>query len=134
MKSQRGQAMVEFALMFILFLVILLGPWDPVFFAANIAVSRQYAFMAAREAAVYKVDNIHTCQQMAQRVVGSAPDLFLPASWSLTVTPCPADITNWTPPTGQPVTATFTFVQKTVFWNISGGWTRSVSATDYFRR
>jgi len=113
----RGQSLVETTLVLPIIIMVLLFSIDPFLFAVNLALGKYYTFQAAREASIYMADGTHTCQQMANRVVGAGPPFLMvdTGGWSMTVTPCPND-TGWTTPTGQFVTATIIFHQKRVFW------------------
>lgn len=119
MKKQyrsKGQALVEFSLVFSLLVMIILFFIDPCLYLFNLHTAEQYASMAAREASVYKADGTHTCKQMVNNVIGLGPPFIMvdPGNWSLTVAPCSND-PSWTTPTGTYVVATMTFHQEQVF-------------------
>jgi hypothetical protein len=136
--KEKGQAMVETAVILSIVLLTILGLVDPVVRAVNVGMAFYYTFKAAREASIFIADGTHTCDQMARNAAfgpAGAPILMMvdtsdPTAWSLTISPCPND-PSWSPSSGVSVKATFTFVEKTIWW--TGPWNGSVSHSDVFQ-
>jgi hypothetical protein len=129
--KQKGQALTEFALVITLLLTMVLLATDPFLYAANLAVAKLQSFYASREASIYMAHGTpNNCLAKITGILGT-PMLFNISSSSLffdsypnpnggpPIENCNGD-PDWAPPTGIPVTATFSFVMNTLFWG--GTW------------
>jgi hypothetical protein len=120
-KSQKGQGLVEFALVITLLILAALGGLDFAIRFANQELAQHYAFQAARQASIYLNDGTHSCDTFVRNHM-SDPILFLvdTGDWQLTLTNCPTD-PSWSQISGSPVSATITWQQKTVWWPQDSG-------------
>ena len=119
-KTEKGQGLVEFALVIAILIVTFLNVIDFVFRFANEEQSRYYAFQAAREASMYLNTGGYSCDSWV-RSHTPTPILWMvgEGDWTLTLTGCPAD-PSWSQVSGTPVSATIAWHQDTVWWPESG--------------
>lgn len=120
MKNQKGQGLVEFALVITVLLLAALGIMDFVFRFANQELAQYYSFQAAREASIYLNTGSYSCDSWVRSHIPQ-PILLLvdDGDWTLTLTGCPTD-PSWSQNSGWPVSATVTWHQRTVWWSESG--------------
>jgi len=128
-RKDKGQGLVEFALIAPVLVLILLLAIDPFFKAVNIALAKYYTFQAAREASIFLADGNHSCDSWVRSHV-SEPTLLMGTGWTLAISPCPTD-SSWSQVSGSTVTATFNWEQSTVWWH--GPWTGQMVTRDVFQ-
>lgn len=128
-RKEKGQGLVEFALIISLLVFLLLAGIDPFFKAVNISLAKYYTFQAAREASIFLADGNHSCDAWV-RAHMSDPTLLMGTSWTLTLSPCPTD-PSWSQVSGSIVTATFNWEQRTLWWD--GPWTGQMVTRDVFQ-
>lgn len=134
-KSESGQAMVEFAYVFIYMMLIILLLIDPIIAVYNHAVGFYTVFKATRQASIFIADGSNTCRLEAESkaylMPGGPPLIRVDSSnWNLDITPCPND-TSWSPSSGADVVATLSWDQDRIFaFDFHG---RSISFHDVFQ-
>ncbi len=132
-KKQKGQAIVETALVLPLFLLLILGALDPFLFGMNNAMAKVYTYQASREATIWIAGDTQTCYDRSHAILmdGEDPGLVQVSSWTFAIYPCPND-PYWTTPTGDMVLATFSFDYTPFFWP-TADWHGSVSTQAIFQ-
>ena len=128
--KQRGQSLVETALVLPILLLILVGSTDVFLGAADVAIAKHLSARAARGAALSTMpDGVTSCQARVDSLLTG--EYFLLADWSYTVTNCPTD-TKVGILRGSSVTVTITLVYHPSF--LPGDpWNFVVVTTDYGR-
>lgn len=120
---QRGQALVESALVLSLFLVLILGTIDIWPALADLVVAKNLSARGARAAAISLPPD--DCPTLVTNAIGTPELLFADMSFSM---PC---YSGQTFASGEPITVTVTLDYHPSFWG--GTWTLSVSTTDFGR-
>lgn len=131
MKSEKGQALVETALVMILICFALLMALDPFILGLDTAMAKIYTYQAAREATVWMTGDSHTCYARAHGVVDGDPMLPYTTNWSLSVYPCPNDY-QWNVPSHEQVVARMEFDYVPIFFP-GGPWHMEVETVGIFQ-
>ncbi len=129
-KSVRGQGMVEFAFVIVVFMAVVMGLVDigPVLF--DLSAAKQMSARGARAAAIYSPDGSRTCRTDVINSIGN-PQLLM-SSWSLSMS---ANCTNNPLSTRAPsetVRVTVGLVYDPMFWP-GDPWTFQLGTTDQGR-
>ena len=120
---QRGQALVETALVLSLFLLIILATIDIWPAMANLIIAKNLSARGARAAAISLPPD--DCPTLVTNAIGT-PELFFT---DLTYTmPC---VSGQTFAQGEPVTVTMMLDYHPMFWG--GTWNLQVETTDFGR-
>jgi len=82
-RRQGGQALVEFALVIVLYMIIILGMVDVAPLLFNVYTAKQMAHRGARAASIYLADGSRSCYNDAIAAIGNP--WLLNASWSPSV-------------------------------------------------
>lgn len=117
-KKDKGQGLIEFALVILLLMVAALSGIDILFRYANQTLGQYYAYQAAREASIYLNYGTVSCDAWVRSHM-SEPILIMGDTWSLTLTGCSTD-SSWSQVSGSPVSATFTWHQQMVWYSEAG--------------
>ena len=128
--KQRGQSLVEMALVLPILLLLLVGSADLFGALADVAIAKHMTSVAARGAALSTLpDGITSCQARVDSLMSG--DYFFLADWSYTVTNCPSN------PFEGIVQGSQTSVQIVLNYHpafLPGDpWTFNVEAVDYGR-
>jgi len=121
-KSEKGQGLVEFALVISLLVMLAVGGLDFAFKYSNMQAAQDYAHQAARQASIYLNSGGYSCDSWVRSHMSQPVLLGVdPGGWTLTLTGCPTD-PSWSQVSGSPVTATLTWHQDLVWWSETGDW------------
>jgi len=131
--KQKGQAIVETAIMLPIILVLILGAIDPFLFGMNNAMAKVYTYQGAHEATIWIAGDNQTCYERSHAILsdGVDPGLVQVSSWTFAIYPCPND-PYWTTPTGSEVLSTFEFDFTPFFWP-TADWHGGVSTRGIFQ-
>lgn len=139
MKRQRGQGMVEFALILIVLIIIVAGMIDVAPLMANWFVAKSLSAKGARAAAVYYPDGSRTCYNDVMNSLGSP--IFIHASWSVEIDPDCTNSPASVNPSGLPMYVTVSVNYEPLFWggfgyppvDTASSWPFQVSTVDQVR-
>jgi Flp pilus assembly protein TadG len=128
-RKQRGQGMVEFAMVIVVFMVIVTGLIDlgPVLF--DLYTAKQMSARGARAASIYIPDGSRQCRTDVENAVGD-PGLLM-STWSLSVSNnCSYDPYTAIAP-GEAVLVTVDLTYVPMFWDAT--WDFQLSTVDQGR-
>ena len=128
---QRGQGLIEFALVISLILLVILAMVDIGPFVFDYFMAKDISAKAARAASIYTPDGYRTCLMDASRAAGSQP-MLMRATWILTVSDECDNNPLSTIPKRTPITATVSITYWPSFWG-QGPWEVNASTIDQAR-
>ena len=127
----RGQGLVEFALVIPLVLLMILAMVDIGPFVFDYFVAKDISAKAARAASIYRPDGYRTCLSDAVNAAGTQP-MLMRATWALSMSAeCDANPLS-TVPRRTPVTATVNVVYHPIWWG-QGPWEVNAFTIDQAR-
>ena len=101
MKREKGQALVEFTMVIVMFMIILLGIVVVTPLIANVYIAKQVSAKGARAGSIYYADGVRTCLQDVLDAVGDPP--FIRAEWTVEVSPNCDNVPTSTIASNEPI-------------------------------
>ena len=114
-RARRGQALVEFGLVFPVLIAIIAIIIDAGPLITDYLIAKQASARGARAASVYLADGTRNCYQDVLDAVGTPPFLSVP-SWSLSIDPDCTSSPTTTFVTGLALDVTVSVDYQTLFW------------------
>ena len=124
--KQKGQSLVEFALVIVFYMLIITGIVDIAPLLGNLYVAQQMAHRGARAASIYLADGTHSCYQDAVNAIGNP--ILMSATWTSDISAnCDSNVLDTHAP-GEIVSVRIVVDYTPLFWG-GFGWPPRDSAS-----